>query len=104
MSEYTGKGSRRCVRCGSFEGGSVWCRDDHDHSVKSADHRLNAKWREQDLKDAADAFGDDEESCTHCNGEGLCCDGSNPLGNCPDEYHRCHACNGSGNREDQVIF
>lgn len=45
-----------------------------------------------------------EESCTHCNGEGLCWDGADPLGNCPDEPHRCHACGGSGDREDQVVF
>jgi hypothetical protein len=42
--------------------------------------------------------------CSHCGGEGLCWDGSDPLGNCPDEMHRCHACNGSGKRRDQVIF
>lgn len=45
-----------------------------------------------------------EESCTHCGGEGICMDGSDPLGNCPDRPHRCHACGGSGAREDQVIF
>jgi hypothetical protein len=42
--------------------------------------------------------------CTHCGGEGLCWDGSDPLGNCPDEAHRCHACNGTGKRRDQTIF
>lgn len=42
--------------------------------------------------------------CTHCGGEGFCDDGSDPLGNCPDELHRCHACGGSGNRSDQRIF
>jgi hypothetical protein len=45
-----------------------------------------------------------EYDCTHCGGEGLCWDGSDPLGNCPDEPHRCHACGGSGNRKDQRIF
>lgn len=42
--------------------------------------------------------------CTYCNGEGLCWDGSDPLGDCGDEPHRCHACGGSGDIEDQVIF
>lgn len=45
-----------------------------------------------------------EECCTHCNGEGICTDGADPLGDCPDEPHRCHACDGSGDRENQVIF
>ena len=50
-------------------------------------------------------FEDDvERACTHCGGEGLCSAGADPLGNCPDDFHDCHACNGSGNREDQVIF
>jgi len=50
--------------------------------------------------------GDDIEllECTHCGGDGLCEDGSDPLGRCPEEPHRCHACGGSGNRSDQVIF
>jgi DnaJ-class molecular chaperone len=47
---------------------------------------------------------DEDMECTHCNGEGTCWEGSDPLGDCPDEPHRCHACNGSGNRRDQVIF
>jgi DnaJ-class molecular chaperone len=47
---------------------------------------------------------DDNWPCTHCNGEGVCTDGADPLGNCPDEPHRCHACRGSGAREDQTIF
>lgn len=42
--------------------------------------------------------------CTHCGGDGLCWDGADPLDNCPDTAHACHACNGSGDREDQVIF
>lgn len=48
--------------------------------------------------------GELELECTHCGGEGLCWDGSDPLGNCPDEPHRCHACGGSGNRRDQTLF
>jgi DnaJ-class molecular chaperone len=46
----------------------------------------------------------DELPCTHCNGEGLCWDGADPLLTCPDEPHPCHACHGSGARKDQVIF
>lgn len=43
-------------------------------------------------------------SCTHCGGDGECMDGADPLGNCPEEPHRCHACGGSGLIKDQVIF
>ncbi len=46
----------------------------------------------------------DLDECTHCGGQGDCCDGSDPLGDCPDEAHACHACGGSGQRADQVIF
>lgn len=42
--------------------------------------------------------------CTHCGGEGICMDGADPLGNCPDDPHKCHACNGHGDRDHQVIF
>lgn len=51
-------------------------------------------------------YGEDIDilECGHCCGEGVCWDGADPLGNCPDEPHRCHACGGSGNRRDQVIF
>lgn len=47
---------------------------------------------------------EDEYWCTHCGGEGDCMDGSDPLGDCPDEPHRCHACGGSGKRSDQWLF
>jgi hypothetical protein len=47
---------------------------------------------------------DDITACTHCGGEGTCHDGVNPLGDCPDKMHRCHACGGSGARDDQVHF
>ena len=47
---------------------------------------------------------DPEWACTHCNGEGLCWDGSDPLGDCPDDPHACHACYGSGRRRDQWLF
>ena len=45
---------------------------------------------------------DDDLPCTHCNGEGDCDCGMDPLWY--DEIHRCHACNGTGKRRDQVIF
>jgi DnaJ-class molecular chaperone len=51
-----------------------------------------------------EAWGDDDLSCTHCGGEGFCWDGADPLGDCPDDIHNCHACNGSGRQKDQVIF
>ena len=50
-----------------------------------------------------DDTGEDWD-CTHCGGDGVCMDGTDPLGNCPDEPHRCHACGGSGRRRDQTIF
>jgi DnaJ-class molecular chaperone len=46
----------------------------------------------------------DELDCTHCDGDGICDDGADPLWSCPSEAHFCHACNGSGKRRDQVIF
>lgn len=66
-------------------------------------------WREGDAPEPhPDALTpedwDDLFACTHCGGEGICYDGADPLGNCPGTVHRCHACNGSGNREDQRIF
>lgn len=62
------------------------------------------------MSDWRDYWREDDESydpdslCTHCGGEGHCDDGADPLGNCPDELHPCHACRGSGKRKDQVIF
>lgn len=47
---------------------------------------------------------DDELDCTHCGGEGTCDDNSNPLWDCDDVPHPCHACAGSGRRSDQRIF
>jgi hypothetical protein len=51
-----------------------------------------------------DAASEDVVSCTHCGGEGVCWDGSDPFGDCPDEPHRCHACGGSGRGKDQVVW
>lgn len=57
--------------------------------------------REHDVE--PDAL-DEELACTHCGGEGVCEEGIDPLMTCPEDPHPCHACGGSGNREDQVIF
>lgn len=46
----------------------------------------------------------DDLDCTHCGGDGICDDGADPLWSCPPEPHFCHACKGTGNRRDQVIF
>jgi hypothetical protein len=46
----------------------------------------------------------DELPCSWCGGEGLCWDGSDPLGSCPDEPHPCHACCGGGRVKDQWLF
>lgn len=62
---------------------------------------LRGKSQREDVED--DDWGE-EWACTHCGGDGLCCDGADPLGNCPDDYHRCHACHGSGRRKDQTLF
>lgn len=42
--------------------------------------------------------------CTHCGGSGECCDNADPLWDCDENLHPCHACGGSGNRGDQRIF
>ncbi len=42
--------------------------------------------------------------CTHCAGEGDCDANLNPLWDCDDNPHPCHACGGSGERRDQRIF
>lgn len=47
---------------------------------------------------------EDDLACTWCNGEGDCYDGSDPLGDCPDWIHPCHACRGTGRRKDQTVF
>lgn len=55
----------------------------------------------------ADVDFDDEGfvlACTHCGGEGTCDANSDPLGNCGEDDHPCHACCGSGDRRDQRIF
>ena len=49
-----------------------------------------------------DEYDDDEAACTHCGGEGTCEAGCDP--GWYDDIHACHACNGTGNRRDQVIF
>lgn len=50
-----------------------------------------------------DDFGYELE-CTHCGGAGLCEANSDPMWDCDDRPHPCHACDGSGLRRDQVIF
>jgi len=42
--------------------------------------------------------------CTWCGGDGLCDDNSDPLWDCDDNPHACHACGGSGRRKDQRVF
>lgn len=54
---------------------------------------------------AVDGYDEDPEwACTHCGGSGDCYDGSDPLGDCGDEIHACHACYGTGKRKDQWVF
>jgi len=74
--------------------------DDHGREMQ----RDEAREKHHELHpDEAYDDGFDLE-CTHCGGEGTCYDGSDPLGDCPDEEHPCHACYGSGKRRDQTIF
>lgn len=47
-----------------------------------------------------DDFGHELE-CTICCGEGTCDDNADPLWDCDDILHPCHACGGSGKRRDQ---
>jgi hypothetical protein len=49
-------------------------------------------------------FDPTDDPCTHCCGDGVCYDGADPLGDCPDDIHPCHACYGSGRRKDQWLF
>ena len=65
--------SKRCPECGAFDE-NCYCGE----------------------------YEDDDAECTHCNGEGLCWNGCDPLWY--DDVHACHACHGTGNRRDQVIF
>ena len=51
-----------------------------------------------------DEFDIDLLDCTHCGGEGDCDANANPLWDCDDQFHPCHACGGSGKRRDQRIF
>lgn len=63
--------------------------------------------RESLFSAPSDPFVDDfgyELECTHCNGDGTCDDGADPLADCTDELHNCHACGGSGKHRDQRIF
>lgn len=62
------------------------------------------EYRMKRVREREAELDDRETGCTHCGGEGLCWDGSDPLGDCPDDPHRCHACGGSGRGCDQTIF
>jgi hypothetical protein len=46
----------------------------------------------------------DDWDCTHCGGDGTCDANANPLWDCDEQPHTCHACRGTGRRRDQVIF
>lgn len=58
--------------------------------------------------DVADDWDDDhgflDLDCTHCGGDGTCDDNADPLWDCDDQPHPCHACGGTGRRRDQRIF
>ena len=51
-----------------------------------------------------DETGEWEYDCTHCGGSGECDANADPLWDCDDNPHPCHACGGTGNRSDQRIF
>lgn len=78
-----------------------------EHGFQLRDGEVVPVWNQALLDLARDSQQDDDEddvACSHCGGEGLCWDGSDPLGDCPDDPHSCHACGGSGRGKDQVIF
>lgn len=59
--------------------------------------------------DEENCICDDEDfmdnlDCTHCGGTGECDDNANPLWDCDDLPHACHACGGTGNRSDQMTL
>jgi DnaJ-class molecular chaperone len=64
---------------------------------------VNARDDEREDVVFVEDFGD-QDDCTHCNGEGTCDDNADPLWDCDDNPHPCHACGGSGRRRDQRIF
>lgn len=51
-----------------------------------------------------DDYVDGDSGCSWCGGDGVCTDGVDPLGDCPDEAHRCHACGGTGLAKDQTVW
>jgi DnaJ-class molecular chaperone len=53
---------------------------------------------------AEDEDWGEEWACTHCGGSGECDANANPLWDCDDQPHPCHACYGSGRRKDQWLF
>lgn len=63
--------------------------------------RYEDSWDADDYLSEGD-YG--ERECTHCGGEGTCDANADPLWDCDDNPHPCHACSGSGNRRDQRIF
>jgi hypothetical protein len=98
----------RCPECGQradmcFEHGDGWKKRPDDPTVA----QLLVKATTAELEARVYAFCDEdgyELPCTHCNGDGECDANANPLWDCDDSPHDCHACGGTGNRRDQRIF
>lgn len=51
-----------------------------------------------------DDYEYDDFDCTICGGDGTCMDNSDPLWDCDELPHACHACRGTGRRKDQRYF
>lgn len=57
---------------------------------------------ETDFDPYVDDFGHELE-CTVCCGAGDCDANADPLWDCDDNLHPCHACGGSGKRRDRIV-
>jgi DnaJ-class molecular chaperone len=56
-------------------------------------------WSEQECRCYDDP--DDDWDCTICGGDGTCDANADPLWDCDEVDHPCHACGGTGKRSAQ---
>lgn len=65
---------------------------------------MSAPGYEDWLDEYDDGPDPDDWPCTICNGDGQCDANSDPRWDCDESPHYCHACGGTGNRNDQRYF
>lgn len=84
---------------------AFYAHPDHQEEDRGAIARAALpNWKNELRRLHATLDAEDEEPCSRCLGEGLCWDGADPLDDCPEDPHPCHACKGSGRGKDQVHF